>query len=355
MGYLGRDRWVVDILPTFLDSLVISPIDSTRFLEFEVWATDPLGKSTTSPVTTLEISQTSQCRPQDVTLDTGSISLLQVDGSALTVPDKLRNQILGQHLEQVWTGGAVSADTMGAAVVLQWDVCNVAQVIQRAPSVPLGKPVGVFRQIFLATSDSLGGYLDHTDKLVSPVDLSLHFPVAWLPAGTDKNNVALYRYHPDADRWVLVGGNVSLTGNNVTAVVSQAGVYGLFLTEAVKFDKTEVLSGIVISPNPFSPNGDGLYDETSISFYLSQEATVTIEVYNINGDRKNILSQTFSYAGTDLNDTTPRRVPGLVWDGRDFAGEVVPYGIYVLRIEATYGQAGGERRIRSNHSVAVIK
>ncbi len=50
MGFLGRDRWVVDILPSFLDSLVVSPIDSTRYLEFEVWAVDPLDKETTSPV-----------------------------------------------------------------------------------------------------------------------------------------------------------------------------------------------------------------------------------------------------------------------------------------------------------------
>jgi len=33
----------------------------------------------------------------------------------------------------------------------------------------------------------------------------------------------------------------------------------------------------------------------------------------------------------------------------------VPYGIYILRVVATYNQAGGTRSIRSNHSLAVIR
>ena len=355
MGFLGRNQWVVDILPSFLDSLVVSPIDTTRYLEFEVWATDPLDKTTTSPVTTLEVGPATHCRPEDATLETENLAMLQVDGSALIIPENLRGWLINNHIDEAWPGGEVSADTMGTAVELQWDICNIPAVTMQAPSIPPGKPVGVFRQVFLATSDTLGGYFDYQEKLAKPMNLSLHFPEAWLPAGTDKNTIAMYEYHPESDRWVLIGGNVSLTGNNVTAAVQHAGIYGLFRTEAIGFESDEVLSGIMTTPNPFSPNGDGLYDETAISFYLTQEATVTVEVYNIYGDRKNILTQTFPYSGTDLNDTTPRRVPGLVWDGTDFKGEVVPYGIYVLRIIATFKQAGGERTIRSNHSVAVIK
>ncbi len=355
MGFLGRDRWVVDIMPSFLDSLVVSPIDSTRYLEFEVWAIDPLDKATTSPVTTLEIAESSLCRPEDSTLDRTNLALLQVDGSALIVSDQLSRWLVDNHVANAWPGEPVSPDTMAAAVELQWDICNIPSDEQSAPAVPPGQPIGVFRQVFLATADTLGGYFDHQAKLPRTMDLSLHFPQAWLPAGVDRNSVAMYEYHAGSDRWVLIGGNVSLTGNNVTAAVKGAGVYGLFRTEGVSFDPQEVLSGTLVSPNPFSPNGDGLYDETSISFYLTQEATVTVEVYNIYGDRKNILTQTFSYAGTDQDDTTPRRVPGLVWNGTDFKGDVVPYGIYVLRIIATYNQAGGTRTIRTNFPVAVIK
>ena len=355
MGFLGNDLWVVDILPEFLAGLTQSPIDSTSYLEFEVWASDPLGKTTTSPVTTLEVSPATECRPQDSTLVGEEISLLQVDGSALEVGLGLRNWLVANHIGEAWTGGAASPDTMGAAVELQWDLCNVDPEVRSAPTVPPARAVGVFRKIYLATADTLGGYIDHVDKLPGTMELALHYPQSWIPSGARENSLALYEYNEVSDRWVLVGGNVSLTGNNVTATINSTGTYGLFASGDVGFDENEVLSGTVISPNPFSPNGDGLYDETNISFYLTREATVTVEVYNINGDRKRVLTQTFSYVGEDLNDTAPHRVPGLVWDGRDFAGDTVPYGIYVLRIIATYNQAGGTRTIRSNHSVAVIK
>ncbi len=45
MGSLAGDRWVTDILPSWLDSnLVYSPVDSSRYLEFEVQAWDPAGQ-----------------------------------------------------------------------------------------------------------------------------------------------------------------------------------------------------------------------------------------------------------------------------------------------------------------------
>ena len=148
---------------------------------------------------------------------------------------------------------------------------------------------------------------------------------------------------------------MNLTGNKVSTAVSGVGTYGLFATDAISQDPNEVISGIFISPNPFSPNGDGLYDECSISFSLNQEVTVTVEIFNIDGKRKNVLAQTFSYAGQEQG-AAPQRVSGLVWDGKDFRGDVVPYGIYVLRIEAAYNLADGTRRVfRENFSVAVIK
>jgi C-terminal binding-module, SLH-like, of glucodextranase len=356
MGYLGRDRWVVDILPSWLDSnLVYSPIDSTRYLEFEVYAVDPLGKSSTSPVTTLQIWPNRLCRPEDSTLENEDTALLQVDGSALLIPDNTRRRLIERHLAEAWTGEEVSPDTMGSFVELQWDICEIPESIKSAQAVPPGTPLNVFRNFFLATADTNGGYVDYPEVLPGQVQLSLHYPQDWVAKGTDENMIALYQYNMASNRWVLVGGNVTPTGNNVTATVTRTGTYGLFRTEGLAYDPNEVISGIAISPNPFSPNGDGLYDETTISFFLSREATVTVEIYNIQGIRKRMLTENFPFSGTDLDDPTPRRVPGLVWDGRESNGDLVPYGIYVLRIIATYNQAGGTRSIRSNHSLAVIR
>lgn len=357
MGYLGNDIWVVDILPTYLETLAVSPIQGTRYLEFEIEADDPyaLNEPTVSPVTTLEITPTAGCREVANTLAGPNVNLLQVDGSQVTLSEPLRAQLVARHVAQAWAGGEVAADTMGAHVAIDWEICTTPAGITSDPTVPEGVPLGVFRDIGLFTSDALGGDLAYDGDLPGTMELSLHYPQAWLPTGADEQRIALYQYNAAARRWLLVGGNVTSTGNNVKATVKRAGSYGLFLTDAVAADGGEVLSGITVSPNPFSPNGDGLYDETNISFYLSGEATVTVEIYNISGVRQAILTETFPYSGADLNDPTPRRVPGLIWDGRNGRGDYVPYGIYILRVIATHNQAGGTRTIRSNHSVAVIR
>jgi len=357
MGYLGNNVWVVDVLPSFVDSLIASPIDTTRYIEFEIEADDPSleNEPTVSPVTTLQIVPTSSCRAQLTALAGENIKLLQVDGSQVKLSEQLRARLLDRHLEQAWSGGAVAADTMASRIGLQWDICSAPAGVAGRPTVPVGRPIGIFRTVELATTDTLGGRIAYESELPGSLDLSLHYPQAWLPEGADEQRLAMYHFNESTDRWVLVGGNVTATGNNVTAVVTRAGTYGLFLTDAVAAEGGEVLSGITVSPNPFSPNGDGLYDETNISFYLSGEATVTVEIYDITGVRRALLTETFPYAGTDLNDPTPRRVPGLIWDGRSSTGEYVPYGVYILRVIATYSQAGSTRSIRSNHSLAVIR
>jgi hypothetical protein len=357
LGYLGNDIWVVDVLPSFLDSLAASPIDSTRYLEFEIEADDPApgNQPAVSPVTTLQILPAAPCRGVSALLAGQDIGMLQVDGSQVKLSERLRSQLITRHVARAWTGEPVAPDTMGAYVALTWNLCVAPAGLGGQPTVPEGVPLGVLREVTLATVDELGGRLEYHGELPGTAELSLHYPQAWLPAGADEQRVALYRYVPASGRWLLVGGNVTGTGNNVTATIGQAGIYGLFLTDAVAAAGGEVLSGITISPNPFSPNGDGLYDDTNISFFLDREATVTVEIYDITGVRRALLTETFPYAGADLNDPTPRRVPGLIWDGRTDNGEYVPYGIYILRVIATYNQAGGTRTIRSNHSVAVIR
>lgn len=356
MSDLGDDLWVVDIMPSWMDSnLVYSPIDSTRYIEFEVWARDGSvdEKESTSPVTTLQIWPTATCRERSGTLDR-EVSLLQQDGTQLVVPELLRRSLVATHFEAAWEGPEASPDTMGGAVELVWELCSTTHSAYNAPTVPKASPIGVFRDFYLATVDSLGGRLEQSGKLDRPLELSLHYPQAWV-TGRDENKLALFRYYAESNRWTLVGGHTAPRGNTVTANVDETGTYGIFYADALDYDSGEVISGITISPNPFSPNGDGLYDETTISFYLTETASVTVEIYNIDGIRKQVLQDTFEYAGNELEGGAPRRAPGLIWDGTDIGGEPVPYGIYIMRVIAKYGTSGNERTVRSNHPLAVIK
>ena len=57
----------------------------------------------------------------------------------------------------------------------------------------------------------------------------------------------------------------------------------------------------------------------------------------------------------DRPDGRPGRVTGITWDGRDNTGELLPYGIYIVRFTVEFSQAAGTRTIRVNEAVAVIR
>jgi len=72
-------------------------------------------------------------------------------------------------------------------------------------------------------------------------------------------------------------------------------------------------------PNPFNP-------ETTISFTIPTNSNVSIEVYNVRGQRVRIL----------LDGNTELRAGhhNIVWNGRDDTGRSMSSGIYLYRIVA---------------------
>lgn len=74
-------------------------------------------------------------------------------------------------------------------------------------------------------------------------------------------------------------------------------------------------------PNPFNP-------VTALSFNLSAAAPVTLEVYNVIGQRmRTLLSSEFREAGESL----------IMWDGKDDSGLGVPSGTYIARLSSREG------------------
>ncbi len=359
MGYVGDDLWSVDIPADWLDeNLVFSPVDGTRYLEFQVEAVDASAehKTTVSPVTTMQIEQTAESLRLFAPLVAGEVRLRQVEGSTLVLDDVLRGLLV--ELYRDGTGSTLTADSLSSVLELAWELRRVPDGVRSAPAATEARPLGVTREVRLDLGGAAGSLLPDLpldDRLPGPLALTLHYMQSDLPAGADEDQVAVFEYHAAANRWVLVGGNVNPAGNEVTINTDHAGTYGLFWARDLGYDTGEVVSGVTISPNPFSPNGDGLYDQTTISFYLDREASITLEVYNIDGKLKTRLQETVSYTGDDDAQGRPRRVAGLIWDGTDANGDPVPYGVYVLRLLATYQVGGGNRTIGSNHPVAVIR
>lgn len=70
-------------------------------------------------------------------------------------------------------------------------------------------------------------------------------------------------------------------------------------------------------PNPFNP-------QTTIQFDLPKPCRITVEVFNVVGQRIRLL----------ISDVRGPGVIQVVWDGRDESGELMGSGIYLYRLIA---------------------
>lgn len=94
----------------------------------------------------------------------------------------------------------------------------------------------------------------------------------------------------------------------------------------------DLIADLEVSPNPFTPNGDGRNDLTTVSFSLLRltEATpVTVRIHELGGRLVRRLTA----------ETEGSQAVHLSWDGRDDAGQLVRPGLYLfhLSIEADGG------------------
>jgi hypothetical protein len=78
-------------------------------------------------------------------------------------------------------------------------------------------------------------------------------------------------------------------------------------------------------PNPFYPS----VGPTTISYKLSDAATVSLKIYSLTGDL--VREETFA----EGDPGAQAGVNGFVWDGENGDGKVVASGGYVVKIEAT--------------------
>ena len=101
----------------------------------------------------------------------------------------------------------------------------------------------------------------------------------------------------------------------------------------------ELVTNLRVSPagGAFTPNGDGANDLLEISYdvqRLLSPKPVKVEFYDLGGRRINGFERSVASGGYSQ-----------VWDGRDESGNLVPPGIYVLRL-STEADAAGSDRVR---------
>ena len=115
------------------------------------------------------------------------------------------------------------------------------------------------------------------------------------------------------------------------------------LSVRVPLGGQSLLHRVAVEPNPFTPNGDGVNDQTTISYdllYLIEEVPVALRVYDLAGRQVALLPERMSPNGRHLAH----------WDGRDENGDLLPPGLYLIQVEADT-DGGTERR---SSMVAVV-
>jgi flagellar hook assembly protein FlgD len=99
---------------------------------------------------------------------------------------------------------------------------------------------------------------------------------------------------------------------------------GAAVTQTAPLVVDRTLTGLLLTPPEFSPNGDGVDDTTTLSFTLSQAVAVHIDVQQ----RGLVVATLFDgQLGTGAHS--------LAWDGTDGAGNVLPAGDYTVVVTFT--------------------
>jgi flagellar hook assembly protein FlgD len=129
------------------------------------------------------------------------------------------------------------------------------------------------------------------------------------------------------------GASMSWNGRNSSGHLVQDGRYRVRITATSPGQQARRSHGIVvdrtlghleIAPTPFSPNGDGRLDSTSIGFRLARQADVRVRI--VDGDR--------SVATVHELGMLAVGAASFSWDGRNRNGAVGD-GDYRVLVEAT--------------------
>ena len=81
-----------------------------------------------------------------------------------------------------------------------------------------------------------------------------------------------------------------------------------------------------VAPAPFTPNGDGVNDQAIVIYdivNLTGGSPVSVQVYDLAGGLRRVI-----YSDLDIGGRYQR-----VWDGVDDNGQMLPPGVYLVRVE----------------------
>ncbi len=332
MVNIVQDFWIADIDPEVLRGTVtpVELVDGTLARPFEavITAVDEYDNEATSSLITFAIPDEDLLYQVAGGIQPGQ-GVVFYDGTIVVVPEyaaQVAYDSLDIRITPRARSGAGSVDLTSVRPSMSFiDVARQLDITPYAAARP-----------------------QTTTDLDKPISLALHYPTYLQSDLSDEKQIGLFHFNDVTDRWITIFGSVNEDGNAVTSDVREPGVYALFADSRLAYNLDEGLSGVMAEPNPFSPNDDGLYDETHISFFLARDADwVTVELFDITGAEVRTIRWQQGLTETGRNAFE------IIWDGKDDGGNTVPYGIYIARLEVRFKVAPFNER--ENIAIVVIK
>ncbi len=192
-----------------------------------------------------------------------------------------------------------------------------------------GSSVTISKSIIAFSFDGEAVFDDGTDKSgqlsnlnISCSDFYENFGGDWVGAVSGFENVdgnfsadPLFCNIFSADFHLLPGSPCEAIYNDCQVLIGGEGVGCMTDIESDQLSASRPFELLQNWPNPFNPT-------TTISYRLSKRSSVSIEVFNLLGQRVRQL----------VRETKPVGLHSVVWDGRDDGGAMVASGIYLYKL-----------------------
>jgi len=334
-----------ELTNSWVGDIPFAQVNSDSF-EFYFWADDPSGNISYHPQ---DYAAPSEPAPPNYPFSTVSANPTRIVPAIETIDSSISKFAVNSFM-----GGKETKFPDGAILIIDRDeiasdidtinVYYICRDEQSGATAPELEPIGQYRQLAIFSENGFGNIFEEN------IDISFHYFESTDSGFTDSDeqNFVVASLNNKTDVWISLGGKNDIYANTIDfgSESARAIVFGLFSATNLS-PGDEPIRQIIKSPHPFSPNGDGIYDEINITLDLKYDGNIDLIVFDMQGRQVKKLAQNLQvYEGRNEN---------ILWDGKDENNESQPLGIYLMAVRLTYIFEGQERVFRKNEAIVIIK